>query len=158
MNRIIFLDIDGVLNSAKWMVSQSFDEKVYTSMFERHINDLDPAAVKMISDLAVETQSGIIVSSSWRILHPLHEIRDMLKACGMDERVLPHGVTPRSRKSFRGDEVNEWLEQNPDVCIHVIFDDDNDFHPNQPLINTSWEVGVQPEHIERARKILMNTK
>ena len=123
--RIIFLDFDGVLNNAAWMKACYEQGKKHTSFLNRHFEELDPASVKMISDLAVETESGIIVSSSWRILHPLHELCDILKHNGMAEDVLPRGVTPH-RGNFRGDEVEMWLSQNPHIKSHVIFDDDGD--------------------------------
>lgn len=160
MNKIIFLDFDGVLNSASWFktIHESREGKPYVSSFERSTEQLDPRCVKMISDLAVSTGSNIIVSSSWRILHELHEIQDILEARGMVKEVLPIGVTPDSHKRFRGDEVKMWLAQNPRVHTHVIFDDDGDFYSDQPLVKTSWEDGLLPHHVELAREILLNRK
>lgn len=155
MSRIIFLDFDGVLNCLPWMKQLSESGEVFTSFLARSFKELDPARVKLVSDLAEEVNAGIIVSSSWRILHPLHEICDILKANGMAEDVLPRGVTPK-HGSFRGDEVNLWLSQNPHITTHVIFDDDGDFHPGQPLVQTSWEEGLCAAHIDIAREILLD--
>jgi hypothetical protein len=155
MEKVIFLDFDGVLNSVKWMTKLHESGEKFTSFLSRSFKELDPAAVKLVSDLAVETNSAIIVSSSWRILHPLHEICDILAANGMNENVLPRGTTPH-HGNFRGDEVRLWLSQNPHIGVHVIFDDDGDFHPDQPLVKTSWEEGLLEAHIDIARGILLN--
>lgn len=156
--RAMFLDFDGVLNYAGWMkiVYEEFKDERATSYFERHARELEPSRVKMISDLALETDSAIVVSSSWRILHELHELCDLLKAAGMDERVLPKAATPRSSKGFRGQEVIDWLQANPHYNTYVIFDDDGDFYDGQPLVKTDWNVGLLPSHVEAARKILLN--
>jgi hypothetical protein len=155
--RVIFLDIDGVLNCADWLHSQHQTGIKYKSFMERHYKELDPARVKMISDFAVETQASIIISSTWRILHELHELCDMLSAAGMDQSVLPVGVTPRSEKGFRGDEIRAWLHQNPHINNYVIFDDDGDFYSGQPLVKTTWDDGLLPSHIEAARHILVGS-
>lgn len=154
--KAIFLDFDGVLNNIEWMMQFKANDATYYSYFEKSAKELDPSRVKMISDLAVETDSSIVVSSSWRLLHELHELRDLLETRGMDPKILPRSVTPDSSRRFRGDEIDMWLQVNPDYKTHVIFDDDGDFYPHQPLVQTSWEVGLLPTHIDAARKILLN--
>lgn len=124
------------------------------SFLERHQHDLNPDAVKLVSDFALEMDARTVISSSWRILHPLGEIRIMLHNRGWDERNLIIDKTPRTSRGFRGDEVNEWLSQHPEVTAHVIFDDDGDFHDSQPLVKTSWDHGIQEAHIDIARDLL----
>lgn len=155
MERIIFLDFDGVLNCWPWIKQLNESGEKFESFLKRSYKEIDPARVKMISDLAVETGSGIIISSSWRILHELHELCDILLVNGMNEDVLPRGVTPK-KGGFRGDEVQMWLDQNTHIQSYVIFDDDGDFHPHQPLVQTSWDEGLCASHIVRAREILLN--
>lgn len=149
------MDFDGVLNCLPWMKQLTESGEVFTSFLQRSYKEIDPARVKLVSDFALAVDAGIIISSSWRILHPLHELCDILSANGMHDDVLPRGVTPH-KGSFRGDEVNLWLQQNTHINSHVIFDDDGDFHPDQPLVQTTWEEGLLPVHIEQARKILLN--
>lgn len=155
MSRIIFLDIDGVLNNAEWVrtLYEENRKKGQLSYFERHENEIDPTRVKMISDFAIEMNASIVISSSWRKLHPLYEINDMLIENGLYEGVQPIGITPSLNSGYRGEEVQYWLEQNPHVTSYVIFDDDGDFYPHQPLVKTSWEEGLLPIHIEQARDI-----
>jgi hypothetical protein len=153
--KVIFLDFDGVLNTAE-LIHSVVSSRKFTSYTEKHYEELDPVRVKMISDLALETGAVIVVSSSWRILHTLEELRDMLRCAGMDERVLPIDVTPNTSRGFRGQEVYDWLSDHPDVTHHVIFDDDGDFYPLQPLVKTSWEGGLTEDHIDLARGALIN--
>lgn len=157
--KIIFLDFDGVLNNAAYMQDvMSSGEYKRLSFSQRSFKELDPTRVKMVSDLALETDADIVVSSSWRILSELSELREYLQGAGMDENVLPIARTPITPKGFRGEEVKQWLDANTDVSSYVIFDDDGDFYPEQMLVQTSWNEGLLPEHVERARKILLNEK
>jgi hypothetical protein len=153
MERCIFLDFDGVLNCASWLKQLDESGEKFESFLHRTYKELDPARVKMVSDLAKETNSGIIISSSWRNLHPLNELCDILLKNGMDEDVLPRGITPNIGL-FRGNEVEYWIDHNTQITSHVIFDDGTDFHPHQPLVLTTWDEGLLPAHIEKARKIL----
>lgn len=156
--RIIFLDFDGVLNNAKWIHDLKESGVKFTSWIEKDYREIDPSRVKMVSDLAIETQAKIVVSSSWRIINPLDRLQDYLRKGGMDESVLPIDVTPRANgRDFRGDEIIMWLDNHPEVTSHVIFDDDGDFYPLQPLVKTSWDGGLCEDHVDIARGILLNT-
>ena len=157
MTRVIFLDFDGVLNSAEWMKGfQERNPNLFLHSFERTLKELNPQQVQMMSKFAEEMDASVVISSSWRILHPLGELIAILTANGWGETPII-GMTPRVHSGFRGDEVNLWLAENTfrgKVENHVIFDDDGDFHPDQPLVQTDWEQGLQECHIEHARTIL----
>ena len=152
--RVAFLDFDGVLNSAEWMKQVHTIDRNFASFMERHCEELNPEAVKLVSDFVLEMEASVVISSSWRILHPLEEIQAMLFARGWDSRNPIIDKTPNSKRGWRGEEVNEWLRAHPEVTAHVIFDDDGDFHDVQPLVKTSWDTGITPFHIEIARKML----
>jgi len=154
--RVVFLDFDGVLNSAKWMEQVHAVDRKFASFLQRHQEELNPEAVKLVSDFVLEMEARVVISSSWRILHPLGEIRIMLKNRGWDARNLIIDKTPNTKRGWRGEEVNQWLSEHPEVTAHVIFDDDGDFHDIQPLVKTSWDNGVTPFHIDVARKLLTN--
>ena len=154
--KVIFLDFDGVLNSMKWYKRRKeMGMEIPTSFLHRSQYELDEAAVKMMSDFVKEVQASVVVSSSWRILHPIEELREIVKVCGWDAPEFID-VTPRSEKGFRGGEVGQWLKQTyHTIQSHVIFDDDGDFYPDQPLVKTSWELGLEQHHIDQAREILL---
>lgn len=160
--KIVFLDFDGVLNSLEWSKRRyELGMEIPTSFMQRGVQELDNNAVKMVSDFVKEVGASVVVSSSWRILHSIEELRQIVAACGWDAPEFID-VTPRSQKGFRGDEVNTWLTDSTKrnieilepITHHVIFDDDGDFYPDQPLIKTSWELGIEQHHIARARQIL----
>lgn len=59
MNKYIFLDIDGVLNSMDW-----FKENRETSDY----TEIDPEKVKLLKEIVDKTGAEIILSSTWREL------------------------------------------------------------------------------------------
>ena len=50
--KIIFLDVDGVLNCRDYINDKT--------------NDIDPLKVQMIADLCDKTNAKVIITSSWR--------------------------------------------------------------------------------------------
>lgn len=152
--KIVFLDIDGVLNSIKWLTEQYNINQSFTYRSE---NEFDPEAVKLMSNFIEQVNAGVVISSSWRCLHSLQEISDFLVLKGWTAP-LPFDVTPRTDKGFRGDEINMWLQKHPEIINYVIFDDDGDFHPNQNLVQTDVENGIQIEDLVKARIFLNGDK
>jgi hypothetical protein len=153
--KVLFLDFDGVLNNCEWMKKINWQDRPI-SMFEKDKREIDPTRVKMISDLALEFNASIVISSSWRILLSLEELKALLYGSGLDQRIQVIGVTPQDSRGFRGSEVETWLKNtHHTIESHVIFDDDGDFHKDQPLVQTSWDSGLQEAHIDLARGFLI---
>lgn len=150
--KVVFLDFDGVLNNDKWIHAVFASTKKYISYQERQQDEINPAKVKLIDDFVNEFDAQIVVSSSWRITHTLDELNVFLTNSGMTRKAID--VTPRDYRGYRGAEVKAWLRAHPEVTHYVIFDDDRDFDPDQNFVNTSWSTGVEPEHINEARKYL----
>lgn len=143
--KIIFLDIDGVLNSGEYLYAHNCDEWV---------EQIDPDAVSLLNELVADTQAQIVISSSWRIARSLSEIKNYFKERGFMGDIID--VTPSNYRgeTERGNEIQEWLDTHQ-VDSFVILDDDSDMaHLRDYLVKTSFEHGLQPEHITKAKKIL----
>jgi hypothetical protein len=54
-------------------------------------------------------------------------------------------VTPNLPGGFRGDEVQAWLDEHPEVMRYAIVDDDVDFHESQRVFRTEWSTGITDE-------------
>ncbi len=125
--RIIFLDIDGVLN----VIPQGRDE--FGSIFHKHFED----NLKYIIDSA---NAKIVITSTWRT-DGLDKMQAMWKKRGLAGEVI--GCTPNcaqlvNAQKFkfydeveRGHEIQEWLDEHPEVTNYVILDDDNDMLSSQ---------------------------
>jgi hypothetical protein len=146
--RIIFLDLDGVLNN-----SETLGE-----------NPLDPTSIGLLNELVRDTDACIVISSSWRIGNTLNLIQLMLKIGGFKYTEKIIGATSDLATvseggiwvaKTRGSEISLWLDQVP-VDSFVILDDDNDMDQLMyHLVQTDFKNGgLLREHIEKAKKIL----
>jgi len=125
MNKIIFLDIDGVLN----VISQGYDR--FGSVFHEHLVD----NLRLIID---HTGADIVISSTWRV-DGLDKMREMWKYRNLPGNII--GITPVSRwmedgeidGHDRGYEIQYWIDKFS-VKTYVIIDDDSDMLESQ-LIN-----------------------
>jgi hypothetical protein len=144
--KVIFLDIDGVLNSQNFI--HSFNGK-----WELH--SVDPNAINVLNEIIKATNAKIVISSSWRIILDLNEIKDILIENGFVGEII--GKTPiiRDNNRCRGDEINAYLEANPNIDKFIILDDDSDMdNLIDRLVKTSYIDGLLPKHIEKAISLL----
>lgn len=142
---VLFLDIDGVLNSTHWYKTRVRYPAPRT-MEEYHEKEFDPVAVSLIKEIIAKTGAKVVLSSTWRLNH---ENRKAVKKYAVDFI----GITPQLSRPTnlsweyreRGREVNAWLMDNPEVTKYAILDDDPDFFDWQPLFKTKNQDGLTRE-------------
>ena len=104
MDKFIFLDIDGVLNSEQYYLEKPQHKrwKEFKDKLDKHIAwgvcNIDSKAVKLLNKLVAETKAKIVVSSSWRGDYALQTIFSL---AGIIEPI--YGETPRLESRFRGE-------------------------------------------------------
>jgi len=174
VDKIIFLDCDGVLNSKKWyyaracMEKRSFvptDDRVTT----RDMRELDATALGLLCKLVLDTGSKIVITSTWRMgKDPLY-FRLMFHRRGIVEfpRDAFIGCTPvlhgahdeEGRNVGRGTEIDHWIKANDFTGKYVILDDDSDFLKEQlpNFIHTPNDDGFGWSHYFKALCILGQT-
>lgn len=156
--KIVFLDIDGVLNSDDWYKSGEA-KKAYEKTKIVSDYHFDPKAWKLVEKLLIETSAKIVLTSSWRNFTLEATLKDFT---GTNFEVLNKyivGITPRSRLRHRGKEIETFIK-NTDIKIdgYVIIDDDTDFNTEQLpyFVRTDWFHGITEENYNKAKKILNN--
>ena len=156
MNKIIFLDIDGVLNSQKW-----YDFYISNEMYKDKSKDfdLDPSAIELLNSILEEVPSvRIVVSSTWR--YDIDDTIDRLKAQGLKIPVIGKTSVKVHEDQYmpRGVLVKKWIDEHicSDTCNYVILDDDTDFLIDQAnnFIKTSSSEGITEDNVKRAIGIL----
>lgn len=132
MKPVLFLDIDGVLNSEVW-----YRRRTPTGEW-REEQEFDPDAVFLLKAVVCLSDCEIVISSSWRRGRELSDFHRLLPG-------LPIiAMTPVLKDCTRGQEVLAWLREHKDVTRFVIIDDSIDFFPWQPRVKTDWKVGLTP--------------
>lgn len=150
--KIIFLDIDGVLNTTEQSISnRAFNGKGPA----RRYNDIDEIRLGLLKWLCDQTGAEIVISSTWRKGRDIGWFEGFFASYGWIRPPII-GMTP-SVASFRGKEINAWLDGNTHYssnCTYVIFDDDSDFFEDQTFIHTNRNAGLTIHHVFRAIDIL----
>lgn len=148
METVLFLDIDGVLNSEAWL------QRYLDAGQPLPRPPLDPLAVARLERIIRETGARIVLSTSWRG-HP--ELPGWLRSHGCTGEVI--GVTPYLGIGPRGREITRWLERAQarhepigSVCILDDGDDMGDLRPY--LVQTDPAVGLQDGDVDRAIALL----
>lgn len=142
--RVIFLDVDGVLNS------------IESSLVLGTTNTLCPIRVGMVKRLCHKAEAHIVVSSSWR--NPgVEGTKEALRRAGGDSLIqFIVGQTPKI-SGPRGGEIAAWLTAHPEVTSYVILDDDDDMLPDQHFVQTSMACGFGLDEYLDALNILAPT-
>lgn len=138
--KVIFLDVDGVLNS--------FDLIKETSQ-NGHVEFVDPKSVAVLKKIVDATDAKIVLSSSWRsgwhkekekcdpICLTLFEMLEENNMPVYDVTEISEGFTPRYI------EIKNWLN-NHEVESYLILDD-NDFDWKKAHMEKRW-VKTDVEH------------
>lgn len=151
--KVLFLDIDGVVNSAEYFRETDFTVEPETYL-EYYYRKIDPQLVARLNRILSETGAKVVISSSWRVMHSKEDILFMLQQRGFAGDIID--VTLRLTQDTRGDEIRIWLENTREnIESFVILDDDSDMaNLGQYHVHTTWEKGLQDEHVEKAVSIL----
>ncbi len=153
---LLFLDIDGVLNS-------------YGSRFESGQTPLDPANIACFNRIVAATGADIVVTSTWRYFTPFEELRGYFAEAGILGEIvdvapdLIAGLgTEAARLVTRGQEIHAWFKERGelDPCapedVFVILDDRTDLEPYlDRLVLTTIERGLTDAEADRAIELLL---
>jgi hypothetical protein len=150
--KIIFLDIDGVLNSHKTFDNPKRSQQDYVW---KETDDIDPDNISQLNRILKETNSFIVISSSWKNGRSVELLKTIAQKVKIDSTKIID-KTP-TLTSDRGDEIKLWLKKNKQVKKFVILDDDNDMGSlKKHLIQTDPSVGLTEQIADIAIKKLLN--
>ncbi len=147
---VIFLDIDGVLNSQQQSIS---DNVKGTFDYE----GLDRVGLGLLRQVVELTDAKIVISSTWR--HDGYEgIAGAFEAHGwrgLIMRKIIVGVTPWLT-GVRGAEIKHWFDEHDEFTNYVIIDDDSDMLEEQQdhFVHTDGVLGFNMYDMVKAIDIL----
>ena len=164
MKKIIFLDIDGVLNTRDWHSRMTKDTPK-----DEYGYAFDPGAVSNLARIIDETGAVIVISSSWKF-YGVAKLRQMWKIRNLPGSILD--ITPNTISDemlmnanldeielgvCRGNEIKEWLSKHKaEVSNYVIIDDFDDLLPEQMChaVITNTLIGISETDAKKAITIL----
>ena len=158
--KVIFLDIDGVLNYTQWYVSDRNPGNL-----NGEEGDIDPLCSERINRICEETGAKIVLSSDWRISWPY--CIDRIEKGGIKKGLIidktpEHGFVLCNSSEMlkewrtRGSEIDDWLSQHSECENFVILDDRKDFTEEQlpHLIHVNSMRGIDDIDVNFAINIL----
>lgn len=145
--KILFLDIDGVLNSDLYYRSVDRTKANWTRF--------DPTVVVLIKKLIEEFSLKVVITSTWRF-GAVKMLKDELIKSGLISHLHMHWKTPNIHPPHRGSEIKLWIEKHHDVNDYVIIDDDMSILDEQKTnyVQTELKIGMNEIHYSQAKEIL----
>jgi hypothetical protein len=182
--KVIFLDIDGVLNSQDWYVYRRDAVEMDSINAQYPFYEFDPRAVERLNRIIRESECKIVVSSSWRSGETIESLQKLFDQVGIIGEVI--GLTPHlwctkpyedmdGYRMPRGCEIDWWLDNHGDfqrinwskeeqikyegkskVKNYIILDDDSDmlYGQREHFIKTPNPTGLTDELADQAIEIL----
>lgn len=134
--KILFLDIDGVVNCRN-----NFSNRGFTG--------IDPYMAFLVGKIVLDTGCKVVLSSSWR-----HHERGKEE---IKKQVVDFiDITGNCCSGIRGVEIHNWLKEHKEVERYAILDDEGDMllWQKDNFFKTSFETGITPEIAEAVIKHL----
>ena len=166
MSSILFLDIDGVLNTER-QHDRCVNEGI--AAVDNFGYAFDPEAVTNLKRIVERTGADIVISSSWK-LWGLDAMQRMWTRRGLPGKVID--ITPNTESdemllsidlsymdipAIKGSEIKEWLLSNGQQVPHyAILDDLPDMLPEQEshFVQTDPRIGITEDNAEQVISIL----
>jgi len=153
--KVIFLDIDGVLNTIDTFKRRKDIYNNYGVIIPR----IDFYRVKFLKEIIDKTDAKIVISSTWRKYdNDMKELKHVFSLFDLDI----YDVTCIDISGKKGIEINDWLNKN-EVDSFVIIDDETSdmIHLEKYVVKTRENfkaTGLLEKHVDVAINILNNSK
>lgn len=152
--KIIFLDIDGVMDDKEYLKEFGYSHP-YNDGRE---SDFSPRCVARLNWLIEKTGAKIVLSSSWRTAYYrdnwLEEVQTLMTRNGVIGQVV--GITPRMQHLnwdvTRSIEILTWVATRPNIESWVAIDDETLFLSN--FVQTSYPHCLSAEVAVKCATIL----
>ena len=167
IRKIVFLDIDGVLNTEHYQGLLQYQGKSWQDEYGAFF---DPNAVKQLKRIIDATGADIVVESSWKYLG-LDVMKELWKVRNLPGRkidITPSSISDEylfnidldnldaSMLHCKGIEIASWLAEQTEDIRYVIIDDEYVILESQlpHFILTNPYEGITEEQAERTISIL----
>lgn len=151
--KVLFLDVDGILNSRAFLIAQAGERKILNITDFDPRSHLDPVRIARLNEIVRRAGCEVVVSSSWRHPYDKATLLGYLRERGYGGDILDY--TPSLPGHERHVEIKRWLaRRHVAPSAFVVLDDDRDAgvglenHFVRPLD------GIEDEHVEQAIRIL----
>ena len=156
--KIIFLDIDGVLNSFRHSEYEIKIKKIKTP----YLLGIDQTALGILKKIVDETGANIVISSTWRKGKTVEFFVGLFEGLGWKNAPILSCTATVGHDGNRGREILEWIEgaRRKKEISYIVIDDETsdmqDIHKSL-IIQTSMDDGLLYADALEAIEILGKT-
>lgn len=144
---VVFLDYDGVVNTPMW--DKDGKHCRYNFASDNKVNNFQ--AVQWLSGFCQKYEYAIVITSTWR---SSDNYKDCLINGGLRDGIKILGRTPHLFNNCRGDEIQAYINNHPEIENFLIFDDDTDMgNLKNHLIKTDTVIGFSLNSYEAAVRL-----
>lgn len=149
LSKVIFLDIDGVLNSEAFYKDGLYRNLKIPDLTSSELfwaKQLCVTQMSMLNTLVYLTGAKVVVSSTWRKMLDLKALNKLFKLRGAEFEIMAKTVV---NNSIRGEEIQEFINEHK-VESYIILDDDSDFLPEQlPYhVHVHYRTGLNQQDLD----------
>jgi len=132
VNKVIFLDIDGVMNG----VASRLDHR------RGFVGFLEPGNVAALNQIVAATGAVVVISSTWRLTIPWGDLKAAFHEVGCTAQLVDR--TPDLDARDRQREIIAWLAAQATPPARYVVIDDDFLMPDLPgaLVRTSKLCGL----------------
>ena len=158
-DRILFLDIDGVLNCQLF-----FTQRDLTKEGSYVENNICRERVSWLNELCSEIDAKVVISSTWRMGRTVQEMKDIFKEVGATFEVIDKTPVFNRSETVRGNEIKAWIDKNIeqpyDYYNYAIIDDDSDMllWQKDNFFQTDTYSGLTPNTCYRIKRFFLKQK
>lgn len=149
MNNVVFLDIDGVMNTPKFIRENRLRVGEYEFFKDPFFNSIDEEKILLLNRLVENSKAEVVISSTWR-RKGAKEINHVFKAKGFIG-IITHITT--LREMDRGLQILEFVNLH-ETTNYVVFDDEifpiKNHITEKHIIEVDREKGLTDLDIEKA--------
>lgn len=156
--KIIFLDIDGVLNSRAYDRKRNWNEQT----------DIDETRLPLVKKIVDETGAKIVLSSTWKAHWDKQTEECDEDGIYINQTFAKFGLevydkTPDLGIDFdRPDEIKAWLDGTRETIESFVIIDDYRYAWGKlsdrfVKTNPNFGLGLEEEHVQKAVEILNNS-
>jgi hypothetical protein len=170
VKKVLFLDLDGVLNSERSFLAGAYRTAAY------HLENpkdpyylkittctIDPIACGLVNRICRELDVSIVISSTHRMHfkdgpEKLNQIKNYFNNLGVGgEYIVDYTMR---LGTIRGLEIDEWLKRHPDITHYAILDDSSDMLEEQMknFVRCNLDNGMSTQNYRQLYKIFGGTE
>lgn len=161
--RILFLDIDGVLNHHDFYEDRQ--KKIEDDIWDlvHPYSELDKNCVNLLGEFCEEHNIKVVISSTWRRGRSIESFNEMFSQYRGKIEVIDKTPSYHTKGWVRGNEIHWWMEDNEDIIgcryhdyyDYCILDDDSDmlYWQRNNFIKVDRYVGITPQTLWEMKRI-----